>query len=216
MWPYLIFNTVSSIINKIRVRVVRFFRKIMAHAAEINDRIPKKGRIRLLLAVAAVAIGVRWYSAIRHARAARSTVAQKILKYNEISTAGIRELVQQNPPVFTPPSDTVAYRGSASVIHYSIDTLIQAHVKKLLRQYHPRYAAVAAIDPVTGRMITLVSYTNEENTPKGDNLFCRSIFPAASIFKIITTAAVIEKKKPQREQPAPLSGKKTYALQIPA
>lgn len=71
--------------------------------------------------------------------------------------------------------------------------MLQRRGKALLRRYEPRHGAAVAIDPGTGRVLCLVSYTREGLRPLGRDLFCRGIFPAASIIKIVVAAGAIEK-----------------------
>jgi penicillin-binding protein A len=56
---------------------------------------------------------------------------------------------------------------------------------KLLRTYKPQGAAMVALDPKTGKVLALSEY--------GDGQATKPLYPAASVFKIITGAALIEK-----------------------
>jgi len=76
---------------------------------------------------------------------------------------------------------------------YSIDTSLQREAGELLRRYHPRYGAIAMVESHTGRVLLLSSFVNEGEPFLGRNLYCRSFFPAASVFKIVTAAAAIER-----------------------
>ncbi len=61
-------------------------------------------------------------------------------------------------------------------------------VKKLNRG-KPRYLAIVALDPQTGKILSLASY---DRTNKSENPCLTSVYPAASVFKIITAAAAVE------------------------
>lgn len=76
---------------------------------------------------------------------------------------------------------------------YTIDTEMQAKMEKTLAQYRPDFAAFAAIDASTGKILTLVSYSQKPN--QLGHLALRSSYPAASIFKIVTAAAAIDSQK---------------------
>lgn len=54
----------------------------------------------------------------------------------------------------------------------------------------PRYLAMVAMDPVTGKILSMAGFDKGKN---GSNPCIESRFPAASIFKIITASAAVEK-----------------------
>ena len=72
----------------------------------------------------------------------------------------------------------------------SLDVPLQQFMLDNLDQSTARYIGIVAMDPTTGRILSMVSFdkTNQHNNPCIDNKF-----PAASIFKIVTAAAAIEK-----------------------
>jgi len=77
--------------------------------------------------------------------------------------------------------------------HYQIDTPIdvklqQALVDKL-RLEHARYLSIVVLDPVSGRILSMISHDRVDSK---NNTCVDNQFPAASIFKIITAAAAIE------------------------
>lgn len=68
---------------------------------------------------------------------------------------------------------------------FTIDPGLQDQMTKLLRIYKPQGAAVVAIDPKTGKVLAMAEY--------GEGSAIRPEYPAASVFKIITGAALLEK-----------------------
>jgi peptidoglycan glycosyltransferase len=72
----------------------------------------------------------------------------------------------------------------------SLDIPLQQFMLDNLDQSTARYIGIVAMDPASGRILSMVGYdkTNQYNNPCIDNRF-----PAASIFKIVTAAAAIEK-----------------------
>lgn len=62
---------------------------------------------------------------------------------------------------------------------------LQQSMEKLLRMYKPVGAAVVALDPKTGKVLALAEY--------GEGTATKPLYPAASVFKIITGAALLEK-----------------------
>jgi cell division protein FtsI/penicillin-binding protein 2 len=67
----------------------------------------------------------------------------------------------------------------------TIDPNLQAQMVKLLKTYKPVGAAVVALDPKTGKVLALAEY--------GEGQAMKPLYPAASVFKIITGAALIDK-----------------------
>ncbi|NLG16363.1 MAG: hypothetical protein GX556_03400 [Fibrobacter sp.] len=107
------------------------------------------------------------------------------------TTGDLAELVKENHPDLAHSKDSVKFRDKNLLVHYSINTGLQELGISLMNKYHPLYGAVAAIDPVSGRVLVLVTYKND-SVPDLGPLYHRSLFPAASLFKTITAAAAIE------------------------
>lgn len=76
-------------------------------------------------------------------------------------------------------------------VSYTIDERLQNEAERLLRQYRPDYGAVVMMDAKTGKILSLASY--ERNPHLNTNLALRATYPAASVFKIVTSAAAIDK-----------------------
>ncbi|HET6334011.1 MAG TPA: penicillin-binding transpeptidase domain-containing protein [Polyangiales bacterium] len=72
----------------------------------------------------------------------------------------------------------------------TLDPTLQAHVEKLFAQYQVPAAALVAIEPSTGRILAYVSHSFP-NGPTIDRAIDSSP-PAASVFKVITSAALID------------------------
>lgn len=73
---------------------------------------------------------------------------------------------------------------------FTFDPTAQARIRDLLVRQQVPFGAVVALDPRTGEIRALVEVANENPTLRG--LARKAIAPAASVFKIITTAALIE------------------------
>ena len=75
-------------------------------------------------------------------------------------------------------------------VNTSLDLSLQHYLQKKIDKSTSRYIGIVAMDPSTGRVLSMVSFdkTDPSNNPCIDNEF-----PAASIFKIVTAAAAIEK-----------------------
>lgn len=76
-------------------------------------------------------------------------------------------------------------------VNYTLDERLQADADQLLKRYRPDYGAVVLLDAMTGKILALSSYQKDD--PKAAHLALRATYPAASLFKIITASAAIEK-----------------------
>ena len=82
------------------------------------------------------------------------------------------------------------YQGEELKVETSLDLSLQRFIHKRLNQTTSRYIGIVVMDPVSGKILSMVSYdrAHPENNPNID-----TPFPAASVFKIVTAAAAIEK-----------------------
>ncbi len=67
---------------------------------------------------------------------------------------------------------------------------LQSQLTQILQKYETPFAAVVAIEPSTGRVLAMAEHS--QATPELRGLPVKAIFPAASIFKIVTAAALLE------------------------
>jgi len=74
-------------------------------------------------------------------------------------------------------------------VFYSLDPELQQFVQNLLRQVRAPHAAIVAMEPDTGKILAIADKSNS-----GRDLSLHTGFPAASIFKIVTTAAALERQ----------------------
>ncbi len=77
-------------------------------------------------------------------------------------------------------------------VAYTIDPLLQSEAQKLLKQYKPDYGAIFMMDAKTGRVLAFTSF-ERDSAGEPVNLVTRASYPAASVFKIITASAAIDK-----------------------
>lgn len=76
-------------------------------------------------------------------------------------------------------------------ISYTLDERLQEEADSLFKRYRPDYGAVVLMDAMTGKVLALSSYQKDD--PKASHLALRASYPAASLFKIITASAAVEK-----------------------
>ncbi|MDR3013274.1 MAG: hypothetical protein LBU70_08710 [Chitinispirillales bacterium] len=123
----------------------------------------------------------------------REAAARRHTAQHDMSFDDVRQLFKTHDIGIGASRQTVIVDKDTLTISLSIDTVLQRFAQTLFRRYKPRYAAAAAIDPATGRVLALASFANEGEELDGSDLYLKSIFPAASVFKTIVAAAGIER-----------------------
>lgn len=73
---------------------------------------------------------------------------------------------------------------------YSVDDRFQTVADGLFDTYKPDFGALAAIEVETGRVITLSSFSRAPHY--FGSLTLKAVFPAASVFKVVTATAAID------------------------
>lgn len=211
----------SPIVNRIRDR---FLKKIQDIPARLTGlRLPRRGRIRVLLAVVLVIVGsriagplIRSMGAPGGSCAAMADTAKKngvpgYTTYNKkigdrLSINDVADLLDSARPKMAGDRDTITGRGGRVVAYYSLDPELQGFIRDILKLYKPRYGAAVVLDPKSGRVFAFASYRNDTVPDRGNRLFLRSVFPAASIFKTVTASAAIEKANYSPQTLVPVTG----------
>lgn len=83
----------------------------------------------------------------------------------------------------------VVGRGEA-VAELTLDARLQQELQRVLQRAGTQYAAAVALEPATGRVLAIAEYSSARPDLKG--LALRAVFPAASVFKVITAAALLQ------------------------
>lgn len=68
---------------------------------------------------------------------------------------------------------------------------LQARMEAQLRSIRSPYSAIVALEPFTGRVLAMAEHS--EVNPSLRGLTTKAVFPAASVFKVITTAALLRR-----------------------
>ncbi len=76
-------------------------------------------------------------------------------------------------------------------VQYTFDADLQAAADKLLKQYKPDYGSIVLMDATTGKILALANFQRDANDKP--NLALKASYPAASIFKVVTATAAIDK-----------------------
>lgn len=83
---------------------------------------------------------------------------------------------------------------SGGRVTYTIDPTTQRSLEKLYSQYKIPYGGLVIVEPATGRVLAMISQTGPGKDDVGA-VALEDIAPSASVFKIVTIAALIEGEK---------------------
>lgn len=78
-----------------------------------------------------------------------------------------------------------------TVVSLTLNEELQSRIFELFRRYDPPYGVFAAMEPDTGRVVALVGYRRGGEPDPW--LALKAIYPAASLIKVITACAAIER-----------------------
>lgn len=94
------------------------------------------------------------------------------------------------------PQFNTAYRGNIAAlspqsdfIQFSLDKTLQDYTTSLVSQTRASHVAAVVMDPLTGRILAMAG-----KSPTVKNIVLHSGFPAASLFKVITSTAALEQQ----------------------
>ncbi len=73
---------------------------------------------------------------------------------------------------------------------YTLDPGLNQAIKELFSRQRIAYGSFVAMEPRTGRVLALVEYADQADAR---GMIRRATYPAASVFKLVTAAAVLEK-----------------------
>lgn len=194
------------------------FAYLLTKFKEALRRLPRKGRGRFFLAVIIAIAGFKVAGALRAPSggpAAGQHIAFSGTLNGEANKSGgtaldfkgVAGLLAQYPSKLTADRDTFLLGRDSSVVCYSLDTVLQNFIGRMLKQYRPKYGAAVVLNPRNGRVLALVSYRRDSVPDIGSRLFLRSIFPAASIYKTVTAAAAIETARYSARTVVPVTGR---------
>jgi len=85
---------------------------------------------------------------------------------------------------------TLKEAGQSFIVESSIDPDLQGYITDLLQKSNTVKAAAVVVRPGDGQILAMASYDREGN---GERLCLKADFPAASLFKIVSAAAALER-----------------------
>lgn len=99
---------------------------------------------------------------------------------------------------------------------YTLRQDLQQQLNDLYERYGPDYAAFFAMDADTGAVLAYADYVRNQADDVHGHLALRALFPAASVFKMITAAAALDRGSIAPDTVLPYNGKSTslYKKQV--
>ncbi|MCB0323792.1 MAG: hypothetical protein KDD69_09475 [Bdellovibrionales bacterium] len=100
---------------------------------------------------------------------------------------------------FSLSADGTVYQKKVGdeTVRFTLDPALQQHAEELLKSHRIPWGAIVALEPHSGRVLALASYSDHEKEQVPIAL--QSGFPAASLFKVVTAAAAVERSGLNRE-----------------
>lgn len=127
----------------------------------------------------------------------------------------LKKNISNNITVSKKFPEEVEIGNSLVKISYTIDEEFQGKIFNLVNTFRPDYAAVVVIDNSTGNIISAIGYQGQDKQ-FDQSLIFKTENPAASIFKIITAASLLEKDNLDIDSEVRVKGKGTtlYKYQL--
>jgi len=88
------------------------------------------------------------------------------------------------------PGRVTSPLSGGRTVELTLDPVVQRVAERTMRKYRVPEAGVVAIEPKTGR---LIAYASHKSDGEQFDVNLRAEAPAASVFKIVTSAALVEK-----------------------
>lgn len=88
-------------------------------------------------------------------------------------------------------NEQIDYDSSKYDVQYTFNSELEEFIKKQLSLYRPDYTSVVVMDNETGHILAAVDYSRKKKV-FGRDLAFTNTHPAASIFKVITAADLLE------------------------
>lgn len=88
-------------------------------------------------------------------------------------------------------AEQLDYDSTKYNVQYTFNNDLEDYIKRQLGLYRPDYTSVVVLDNETGQILAAVDYSRKQNVFGRDLAFTNS-HPAASIFKVITAADLLE------------------------
>jgi membrane peptidoglycan carboxypeptidase len=97
---------------------------------------------------------------------------------------------------------------SGHLVTFNIEPEVQEYIEKYHQSYKVPYGGLVLIEPSTGRVVAMVSHTQDDSSVQ--HMALRAQAPSASVFKIVTAAALIESAHHQHDATVCYHGGKSH------
>lgn len=172
-------------------------KKLSANAYKKLIEAPSRKRLRLVIpffaailaAYPLVSILVSAKNAVSSVGKATAAPAPKPLDEKELFRLSAESL----PASRFDGGRLMATLADGSSIVYGIDEDLQQRVTQVLHDNRVPYGAFVAIEPKTGRILAMTGHSSIEPAWEAQSVY--GLYPMASLFKIVTATAAIEKSK---------------------
>ncbi|HEX9022599.1 MAG TPA: penicillin-binding transpeptidase domain-containing protein [Geobacteraceae bacterium] len=165
---------------------------------------PARRRLRVILPLIAVVLGaypaVNLLLSVKNAQSSvgRSSVPApapaRVAPLQELENARAFQLAADSLPLARFAGGRMQARLSdGGTVVLSIDQNLQERVEKVMRTCQVPYGVFVAIEPKTGRILAMAAHSSLNPAWERNSFF--DLYPMASLFKIVTTAAALEQKK---------------------
>ncbi len=162
---------------------------------KLKHPLPKKGRIRVLLALFFIVI----FIAICLHRKKDIPIAIPFIpspvKFEPVPKNISSFLLSRSFDSTLASSETFIDKTDTVQIKLTLDEVLQKRIYLLLSRYKPRCGAAIVLKPMTGEVLAAVSYRNPKDSeflPDCGNMLFWNEYPAASLFKIVTVSGAME------------------------
>jgi cell division protein FtsI/penicillin-binding protein 2 len=147
-----------------------------------------------------------WKDLKRESKQREITTKRTLIKNN------LNQVFQFNRKAFPEKIDILENKVS---LNYSMNPKLTKYIQKILKRYRSDYSTVIVIDNETGFILSAVGYERKDNNFNVSLPFS-STHPSASLFKIVTTADLLEKSNVSKESMFKFRGRGTtlYKYQL--
>ncbi len=198
----------KHLLKKNRLRrlpfAVRHNRNTLNVYKKLIEAEPTRRRLRIILPLIALVLGaypaVNLLLSVKNAQSSvgksstPAAVPARVTPLQELENARGFQLAADSLPTASFAAGKLQARLSdGGTVILSIDQGLQERVEKVMRTCRVPYGVFVAIEPKTGRILAMAAYSSLDPTWERNSYF--NLYPMASLFKIVTTAAALEQKK---------------------